>query len=116
MKQEFDKLRQSKLDILDILLDGDFSLPHLLENLKRSEVSPSQYFDDIAHMYEKGLLELFTRKNMINFDGCQVLDEGLSFDQVRELVACHEDNPLFGVDLTETGKQLITEFNDRSKR
>lgn len=116
MKQELDKLERSKLDILDILLDGDFPLPHLLENLKRSEASPSQSFDDIAHMYENGLLDLFTRKNMINFDGCQVLDKGLSFNEALELIICHQDNPLFGVDLTEAGKQLITEFNDRSKR
>lgn len=115
MTQEFEDLKRSQYDLLDILLDGDFPFPHLIENLGRSDISIDEYSEDIYQLFRQGLLELFLRENMRTFEGCQVINYELDHDEVLELLYKNRDNPLFGIDLTDSGKQVIIEFNNRSE-
>ncbi|MEM8564520.1 MAG: hypothetical protein AAGF57_19930 [Pseudomonadota bacterium] len=108
------QLDQHEVEVLDMLIDGDWPLPHLIKGLQGFSDEAAKV-SVICNLYHHGLIEFFERASLFSLDDIEMVRSSLERGELLTRLTENIDNPLFGVDLTDLGKQLITEFNSRSK-
>lgn len=99
-----------EVEVLDSLLDGDFPLPHMIENLKKLGFGTRCSLNCLVDHYMMGLIEFFERADLFKAEGITLLEGNLSRCELLKLLEKKLDDPKFGIDLTSHGRSTIEEL------